>query len=121
VLSAQGEAAVGVKTSLHYSTELDTPRNREFVDAYRKAVQKPPTVYSVQAYDAAAVLDKALAKAPSGSGEDLVKALGGVGPIDSPRGTWSFDADHDAKQRYYLREVRSSGGALVNAVVRELS
>ncbi|MFI0351222.1 ABC transporter substrate-binding protein [Actinomadura sp. 9N407] len=120
VLDAQGEAAVGVKTSLHYSTELDTPRNKEFVAAYRKAFNEPPTVYAVQAHDAAAVLDKALAKAPGAEGDALVKALGGVGPIDSPRGQWSFDADHDAQQKYYLREVRSKDGTVVNAVIREL-
>lgn len=121
VLDAQGEAAAGVKTSLHYSTELDTPRNKEFVAAYRKAFDEAPTVYAVQGYDTAAVLDKALANAPSGSGDELVKALGGVGAVDSPRGSWSFDADHDPQQTYYLREVRSSGGSIVNAVVGELS
>ncbi|WP_336215261.1 ABC transporter substrate-binding protein [Nonomuraea sp. LPB2021202275-12-8] len=121
VLDAQGEAAVGVKTSLHYSTELDTPRNKEFVAAYRKAYDEAPTVYAVQAYDAASVLDKALGSAPQASGAELVKALGAVGTVDSPRGQWSFDADHDAQQKYYLREVRSSGGAVVNAVVSELS
>ncbi|MEV0616535.1 ABC transporter substrate-binding protein [Nonomuraea sp. NPDC050404] len=121
VLDAQGEAAVGVKTSLHYSTELDNPRNKEFVAAYRKAYDEAPTVYAVQAYDSASVLDKALAAAPGGGGAELVKALGGVGTVDSPRGQWSFDADRDALQKYYLREVRSSGGAVVNAVVSELS
>ncbi|MFG1943953.1 ABC transporter substrate-binding protein [Nonomuraea sp. NPDC048826] len=121
VLDAQGEAASGVKTSLHYSTELDTPRNKEYVDAYRKAYDEAPTVYTVQAYDAAAVLDKALASAPGGGGEELVKALGAVGQVDSPRGPWSFDADHNAEQKYYLREVRSGGGGMVNAVVSELS
>lgn len=119
VLAAQGEAAVGVKTSLHYSAELDTPRNKEFVAAYRKAYNEAPTVYAVQAYDAAAALDKALAKGTGG--DELVKALGGIGPIDSPRGQWSFDADHDAQQTYYLREVRSNAGAVVNAVVGELA
>ncbi|MFB4284135.1 MULTISPECIES: ABC transporter substrate-binding protein [unclassified Nonomuraea] len=121
VLDAQGDAAVGVKTSLHYSSELDTPRNKEFVDAYRKAYDEAPTVYAVQAYDAASVLDKALAKAPGGTGDELVKALGTVGTVDSPRGGWSFDADHDAQQKYYLREVRSTGGTVVNAVLSELS
>jgi branched-chain amino acid transport system substrate-binding protein len=120
VLAAQGQAAVGVKTSLHYSTELDNPRNKEFVAAYRGKVNKPPTVYAVQAYDAAAVLDKALAAASGKGGADLAKALGGVGTVDSPRGAWSFGADHNVQQKYYLREVRSSGGAVVNAVVREL-
>ncbi|MFG2076125.1 ABC transporter substrate-binding protein [Nonomuraea maritima] len=121
VLDAQGDAAAGVRTALHYSSELDTPRNKEFVDAYRKAYDEAPTVYAVQAYDSAAVLDKALADAPGGTGEEVAKALAGVGPIDSPRGRWSFDADHDAQQKYYLREVRDSGGTMVNAVVSELS
>ncbi|MFI0446356.1 ABC transporter substrate-binding protein [Actinomadura sp. 6N118] len=120
VLDAQGQAAVGVKTSLHYSTEIDTPRNKQFVADYRKAFQKAPTVYAVQAYDSAAVLDKALANAKNADGAELIKAFAGVGTIDSPRGQWSFDANHDAQQKYYLREVRSSGGTTVNAVVREL-
>ena len=120
VLKAQGQAAVGVKTSLHYSTELDTPRNKEFVAAYQKAYKTPPTVYAVQAYDAAAVLDKALAKAGGDGGQALAKALAKVGPIDSPRGEWSFDANHDPDQPYYLREVRANGDGMVNAVLGDL-
>lgn len=119
VLAAQGDAAVGVKTSLHYSSELGTPRNKEFVAAYKQAFSKPPTVYSVQAYDAAAVLDKALAKGTGG--DELTKALAGVGPIDSPRGSWSFDADHDAQQQYYLREVSAGGDTMVNTILGDLS
>lgn len=121
VLAAQGEAAKGVKTSLHYSSEIDTPRNKKFVEAYSKAFNEPPTVYAVQAYDAAAVLDKALAKAEGTGGEELAKVLGGIGPIDSPRGQWSFGADQGPEQKYYLREVRPGGGGMVNAIVRELS
>ncbi|MFG2025259.1 ABC transporter substrate-binding protein [Streptomyces sp. NPDC048825] len=119
-LAAQGTAAVGVKTSLHYSTELDSAANKKFVDAYQKAAKKPPTVYAVQGYDTAAVLDKALAEAGGDSGDALVKALAEVGSIDSPRGAWKFDADQNAEQQFYLREVKSSGGTAVNAVVREL-
>jgi branched-chain amino acid transport system substrate-binding protein len=119
-LAAQGTAAVGVKTSLHYSTELDSAANKEFVAAYQKAAKKPPTVYAVQGYDTAAVLDKALAEAGGDSGDALVKALAKVGSIDSPRGAWKFDADQNAEQQFYLREVTSSGGTAVNAVVGEL-
>ncbi|GAA2629966.1 ABC transporter substrate-binding protein [Streptomyces vastus] len=119
-LAAQGTAAVGVKTSLHYSTELDSATNKKFVDAYQKAAKKPPTVYAVQGYDTAAVLDKALAEASGDSGDALVKALAKVGSIDSPRGAWKFDADQNAEQQFYLREVKSSGGTAVNTVVGEL-
>jgi len=121
VLDAQGEAAVGVKTSLHYSTELDTPRNKEFVEAYRAAHKEDPTVYSVQAYDAAAALDEAIGKADGADGEAVARALGEIGTIDSPRGPWTFDDAHDVQQKYYLREVRSDGGKIVNAVVRDLT
>ena len=97
------------------------PRNTEFVEAHRKAFNEPPTVYAVQAYDAAAALDKALAKAEGAGGEELAEALGGIGAIDSPRGQWSFGAVQGPEQKYYLREVRSGGGAMVNAIVRELN
>ncbi|GAA3798240.1 ABC transporter substrate-binding protein [Streptomyces phyllanthi] len=120
VLAAQGKAAVGVKTSLHYSTELDGAVNKEFMAAYQEKAKKPPTVYAVQGYDTAAVLDKALAEADGDSGDALVKALGKVGPVDSPRGSWKFDADHNAEQTFYLREVRADGKTAVNAVVDEL-
>jgi branched-chain amino acid transport system substrate-binding protein len=119
-LAAQGTAAIGVKTSLHYSTELDSAVNKDFVAAYQKAAKKPPTVYAVQGYDTAAVLDKALAAAGGDSGDALVKALGKVGSVDSPRGAWTFGADQNAEQKFYLREVKSSGGTAVNAVVGEL-
>lgn len=120
VLAAQGTAAVGVKTSLHYSTQLDSARNKEFVDAYTGKAGKPPTVYAVQGYDTAGVLDTALAKASGDSGKALVEALNGIGSVDSPRGTWKFDADHNAEQTYYLREVRAEAGTAVNTVLGEL-
>lgn len=122
VLAAQGDAAEGVRTSLHYSNLLDTPENKEFVEAYTAAYDgEQPTVYSVQAYDAAAVLDKALAEADGTSGEDIAKALDGVGEIDSPRGTWSFDENHNPDQPYFLREVQAVEGGFGNAVLNQLN
>ncbi|HET9499425.1 MAG TPA: ABC transporter substrate-binding protein [Marmoricola sp.] len=122
VLAAQGDAAEGVRTSLHYSNLLDTAENKEFVEAYTAAYDgEQPTVYSVQAYDAAAVLDKALAEADGTSGEDIAKALDGVGEIDSPRGTWSFDENHNPDQPYFLREVQAVEGGFGNAVLNQLN
>ncbi|HEU0102391.1 MAG TPA: ABC transporter substrate-binding protein [Mycobacteriales bacterium] len=119
VLTAAGQAAVGIETSLHYSDQLDNPRNREFVTAYRAAYNEPPTVYAVQAYDAAQVLDKALAGAADGPA--VVKGLQQVGTVDSPRGSFTFDEGHGPKQAYYLRTVEQKDGALVNAVRSELT
>jgi branched-chain amino acid transport system substrate-binding protein len=120
VLKAQGDAAAGIRTSLHYSTELDNTANKEFAEAYQAEAGRPPTVYAVQAYDAAAVLDKALGEADGTGGDALATALDGVGEItDSPRGAWRFDA-HSPAQEMYLREVEASGGSAVNAVSKSL-
>lgn len=121
VLEAQGAAALGIKTALHYSNLIDTPENKNFVAAYTKAYDAAPTVYAVQAYDAAAALDAALEKLDSVNGESIAEALGDIGEIASPRGPWSFDEKHNPDQPYFLREVKDVGGTLGNAVLSQLN
>jgi branched-chain amino acid transport system substrate-binding protein len=119
VLKAQGAAADGVKTALHYSTELDNPANQKFVSAYQQAAGAPPTTFAMQTYDAAAILDR-IVKGSALDGDTLSKALGKLGEItDSPRGSWSFDKQ-SPKQKMYLREVEAKGATRVNGVVKEL-
>jgi branched-chain amino acid transport system substrate-binding protein len=121
VLTAQGEAAEGVHTALHYATALDNPANSSFAEAYQAKTDKPPTVYAVQAWDAAAVLSKAVEGAGGAlDGDALAGAMGKVGEIaDSPRGPWQFEQQSPV-QEMYLREVRSEGDAVANAVVESL-
>jgi branched-chain amino acid transport system substrate-binding protein len=119
VLRGEGNAALGIQTALQYSSELDTPTNHAFVSAYTARYHSSPTVFAVSAYDAAQVLDRALANATTGP--EIVAALGRLGDIDSPRGTWRFSPTHNPTQHYYLREVREQNGALVNAVLRTLT
>lgn len=119
VLDAQGAQAEGVKTTLHYTSELDNEVNRAFVKAYEKAYGEGPTVYAVQTYDAAAVLAQALESSQDLTGDAVVKALGGLGTISSPRGEWEFDGQ-SPKQEIYLRTVTEHEGAWVNAVSQSL-
>jgi branched-chain amino acid transport system substrate-binding protein len=120
VLDAQGQAAVGVRTTLHYSTEIDNAANTEFVQAYQEAYDELPTTYAVQAYDAANVLGRALADSGDVSGPAITEALGGLGEIDdSPRGPWSF-SNQTPEQSIYLREVADENGTLLNTVVEDL-
>jgi branched-chain amino acid transport system substrate-binding protein len=120
VLPQQGAAALGVQTTLHYSDQLDTPANREFVEAYRGAHNESPSCFSVQSWDAANVLDRALRGATALDGDSLAAALGNVGTIDdSPRGPWTFD-NQTPRQTIYLRRVEDRAGTLVNAVVEDL-
>jgi branched-chain amino acid transport system substrate-binding protein len=117
VLVAQGDAAEGVQTSLHYAAALDNDANKAFVEAYTGKTKKPPTVYAMQTWDAAEVLHRAIEKSPDDlSGDALARALEGVGSVDnSPRGPWSFES-RTPKQKFYLREV--SGGE--NEVKQEI-
>lgn len=119
VLTAAGEAADGVETSLHYSDQLDNERNTAFVEAYTAAYDEAPTVYAVQAYDAAQALDQALADGAS-DGPGIVEGLKAIETIDSPRGEFGFTEGHGPDQTYYLRKVEAGEGGLVNTVVREL-
>lgn len=121
VLEAQGDAALGVQGTLHYSTELDNPANVEFLEAYRAASDNAdPTVFSVATYDAGLVLDQALQSTEGLSGEQMAAALGDIGEIsDSPRGAWTFDGQ-SPRQTIYLRTVERQDGRLVNAVTQEL-
>lgn len=120
VLDAQAEAAVGVRTSLFYTDRLENPANTAFVEAYRGAYDAVPTCYSVSTFDAAAVLDRALASATALDGDSVSAALGGIGPIDdSPRGSWTFDGQNP-RQMMYLRTVEGTPGQLSNVVTAEL-
>jgi len=120
VLTGQGDAAVGVQTALHYTSELDNAANKEFRSAYRAKYNAAPTVYAVQTWDAANVLNRALRTATGLQGDALATAFGSIGTVDdSPRGAWSFDGQ-SPKQTFYLRKVEKHGDALVNVVVTDL-
>jgi branched-chain amino acid transport system substrate-binding protein len=118
VLNAAGEAALGLETSLHYSDQLDNERNAEFVEAYQAAYDEPPTVYAVQAYDAAQVLDQAFQTGVTGP--EVVEGLEGIETVDSPRGEWSFGEGNGPVQTYYLRRVEQVDDRLANVIVSEL-
>ena len=79
VLDAQRDAALGIQTTLHYSTELDNPANREFIEAYRGKHRTTPTCFTMQTWDAANVLDRALRSAGGLDSDSLAAALGSIG------------------------------------------
>jgi len=120
VLAAQGDAAVGVQTTLHYTSELDNAANKEFIAAWKAKYGDLPAVYGVQMWDAASVLNRALATATALDGDSLAKVMASLGSIDdSPRGPWSFDGQ-SPKQKMYLRKVEKRDTGYVNTVVADL-
>lgn len=121
VLQAQGASALGIFTSMNYSADLDNATNERFARSYQARYKRPPTTYAMASYDAAQVLDKAIAAA----GDELTSAslnaaIRNVGEIDSPRGPWRFNEIGTPIQMWYLREVRRVAGKPANVVVDEL-
>ncbi len=123
VLTAEGDAAKGIYSVLNYSPDLDNAQNREFVADWRAKHPGPPTTFAMASYDAATVLDKAIAAAGDNpTSASINKALGELGKIDSPRGAWQFSkTSHSPVQKWYLRQVRPDGRALANTVVEDLA
>lgn len=113
-LEAQGAAAEGLLTTLHYADSLDLPANRSFRDQYRKAIGKDADLYAVQGWDSGLLLAAGL-KAVGGdvrARDALVAAMAGA-RLDSPRGPVSFSAAHNPVQDIYLRQVRNGQNVVV--------
>jgi branched-chain amino acid transport system substrate-binding protein len=113
-LEAQGAAADGIKTTLHYADNLLNPQNLAFLKAFKDKTGKDGDIYAVQGFDAAALLDIGL-KAVGGDAAARDKMIGAMGDakIDSPRGPLSFNKAHNPIQNIYLREVKNGKNEMV--------
>jgi branched-chain amino acid transport system substrate-binding protein len=121
-LPAQGEAAEGMKTTLHYADDLDNPANKAFRANYQKHYSAEADVYAVQGYDAAAVLGVGLeaVKGDFAATQALYAAMRGA-KLDSPRGPMTFSAAQNPVQNIYLREVRNGKNAYVGIAAAALA
>jgi branched-chain amino acid transport system substrate-binding protein len=123
-LKAEGSAANGIITSMNYSPDISSAANRAFVSAWgQKYNGEAPPATAMYSWDAASVLDQAIAKAGSNLTPDAVNAaIKAMGQIDSPRGTWQLSADtHVPVQKWYLRKVEMDGTALANVKIGDLA
>ena len=113
-IPAQGEAANGIKTTLHYADNLDNPANVAFLKAFKAKTNMDGDIYAVQGYDAGALLDIGLkaVKGDAGARDTMVTAMEAA-KIDSPRGPLSFNKAHNPVQNIYLREVKNGRNEMV--------
>ena len=123
ILAAEGPAANGITEVLNYSPDTDNLPNRAFVAAWASTHDaRQPSVTAVDAYDAAAVLDQAIAKAGTDpTGEQINTAISTLDQVDSPRGFWQLaQTTHSPVQQWYLRKVQLDGSALANVKIATL-
>ena len=121
-LQAQGEAAQGLETTLHYADGLDIPRDKSFRAAFKSAVNRDPDVYAVQGYDTGQLLVAGLGtvKGDVGARDALVAALEKT-TIDSPRGKFTLSKAHNPIQDIYLRKVEGLENKYVSVAAKALN
>lgn len=122
-LPAQGDAAQGLLTTLHYADGLNTPRDNAFRAAYAKAYNNlQPDVYAVQGYDAAQLMQSGLTTV-QGDISDKAKFRDAIrsATIDSPRGKFTLSAAGNPVQDFYLREVSGKENKVVDVAVKQLA
>jgi branched-chain amino acid transport system substrate-binding protein len=121
-LEAQGEAAQGLETTLHYADGLDVPKDKLFREAFRKQAGRDADVYAVQGYDTGQLLLAGLAavKGDTGARKELVAAMEKA-EIDSPRGKFTLSKAHNPIQDIYLRKVAGLENRFVSVAVKALA
>ncbi len=121
-LEAQGDAAEGLFTTLHYADSLGTPRDAAFRLAYAKTYKLQPDVYAVQGYDAAQILATGL-NAVKGDVSKKAEFAAAVekSKIDSPRGPFSLSKAHNPVQDFYLRQVVGKENKVVAVASKALT
>jgi len=109
-LPAQGEAALGMYSLLHYTPAQESERNQTFVENYRSSYDSTANVYACQGYDSAQAFATGIEESGSADPDELSSALSGM-EIDSPRGSFRFNEQtHEPVQNMYVREVVQSDG-----------
>jgi len=121
-LEAQGEAAQGMLTTLHYGDGLKNPKNDAFRASYMIAYKLEPDVYAVQGYDAAQLLLMGMnaVKGDTSKRAELVKAMAAA-KLDSPRGSLALNVGHNPIHDIYLRKVEGKENKVVGVAVKNLT
>ena len=114
-LPGMGDAMLGVVTAGIYSALHDSPTNKEYVAAFKKANNIRPNFISLGGYDGMHLIYEALKKTQGKTdGEALINAMKGM-KWESPRGPISIDPEtRDIIQNIYIRRVEKKDGELWN-------
>ena len=116
ILQAVGDAALGVKNTSQWSKDLDNETNKAFVESYKAAYNRLPSLYSSQGFDTANLLISAM-DAASISDKDAFRAALKAANFKSTRGDFKFGPNNHPVQDIYVREVVKEGDVFTNKLV----
>jgi branched-chain amino acid transport system substrate-binding protein len=120
LLKSFGDEAIGLVTASAYSSDLDTPMNRQFIAGMLRETGAVPGLYAAGLYINGMIAEAAL-EATGGNTEDkdlLMKALRAVSLPDSPRGPFHFDHFGNVVGNVYIRRLDRKNGKLVQTTIK---
>lgn len=105
-LPAQQDAALGLSGGSNWAPDLDTPQSKEFVSQFVDKYDRVPATYAMQAYDAAYLIDSAVAAVDGNLGDrDGLRNAMAKADFTSLRGDFAFGPNHFPIQDFYLTKV----------------
>lgn len=105
-LGAHGTNAIGTFHTTFWNSDSKDAVNQKFIKDYIKKYGKHPSMFSVQGYDAALLIDLGV-KGSKGNLKDhkAITTAMRTADIKSPRGKFTYNVNHSPIQNYYKREV----------------
>ena len=115
-----GDLALGLISATNYTAAYDSPTNKAFVGAWKKAYgeDKDPDLFAVDAWDGMALIADVVKAAADKFDGDKAMTVIKAWKHESPRGPISIDPEtRDIVQNIYICEVKKVGNRLANVVV----
>lgn len=118
-ISAVGDALVGVYNGSQWAADLLNPANEKFVPDFLKTYGRRPTLYAAQAYDAALLINSAVAEIHGKvENREAFRAALRKANFKSVRGPFRFNNNQNPIHNLYLRVVqKETGGRVTNKLV----
>ena len=118
---AQGEAAEGIITTMHWADTLEFPTNKTFMADFETATGRQADVFGVQGYDTGSLLLLAMAAVggDTGATSDIIKSMENT-IVVGPRGGWTMSANHNPIQDIYLRRVENGRNVILGLAHAQL-
>jgi branched-chain amino acid transport system substrate-binding protein len=120
LMKSFGDEAVGMVSSSNYTSDLDSPSNKQFVAGMVRDTGAIPGLYAAGMYINGMVAEAAV-QALDGKVDDkeaLIKALRAVSLQDSPRGPFHFDHFGNAVGNVFIRRVVKQDGKLAQHTIK---
>jgi len=118
-IGAIGAAAEGFITGVGYSTQIDTPENKAFVEAFNARNGAEPDLYGADSYGLLFAYKKAVEAAGSTDTDAVRTALEGLS-WETPQGIKTIrSGDHQAMQPVYVVEIKDGAFTIADRIAGE--